>query len=73
MIHFVRFEVFIAVRMMMMFFWVLVPCRLISRYKRFGETYCLHLQGCPEDGDRMFLQNAGIYQQVYIAPKPRRT
>jgi hypothetical protein len=25
----------------------------------------------PEDGDSMFLQNVGIYQQVYMTPKPR--
>jgi hypothetical protein len=30
---------------LMMFFWVLVPCRLVGRCQRFGETYCLHLQG----------------------------
>jgi hypothetical protein len=32
------------VRFMIMFFWVLSPCRLVSRSQRFGETYCLHLQ-----------------------------
>jgi hypothetical protein len=43
-----RFEVFTAMRMMMMmmFFCVLAPCRLVGRFQRFGETYCLHLQGC---------------------------
>jgi hypothetical protein len=30
---------------MMFFFRVLVPCRLVGRCQRFGETYCLHLQG----------------------------
>jgi hypothetical protein len=25
-------------KMMILFFWVLVPCRLIARCKRFGET-----------------------------------
>jgi hypothetical protein len=55
-----RFEVFAAVRMMM--FWVLAPCTLIGKC-HFG----------PEDGDSsMVLQNTGIYQQVYTAPKPRR-
>jgi hypothetical protein len=33
----VRFEVFMAVRMMM-FFWVLAPCRSVGRCQRFGET-----------------------------------
>jgi hypothetical protein len=36
----VRFEVLAAVRMM---FWVLTLCILIGRYRRFGETHCLHL------------------------------
>jgi hypothetical protein len=29
-----RFEVFMAVRRMMMFFWVLAPCRLTGRSRR---------------------------------------
>jgi hypothetical protein len=29
---------------LMMFFWVLAPCRLGYRFQRFRETYCLHLQ-----------------------------
>jgi hypothetical protein len=46
LLQLVRFEVFTAVRiMMMMIFWVLAPCRLVGRYQRFGDTYCLHLQG----------------------------
>jgi hypothetical protein len=28
-----------------MFFWILAPCILVGRCQRFGETYCLHLQG----------------------------
>jgi hypothetical protein len=40
----VRFEVFTAVRMMRMTFWVLAPCRLVGRCQRFEEI-CLHLQG----------------------------
>jgi hypothetical protein len=56
----VRFEVFMAVRMMMMMmFWVLAPCRLV--------VFRL------EDGDSMFLRNVGIYRRVYTAPKPRGT
>jgi hypothetical protein len=38
---YVRVEVFTAVKMMM-FFWVLRPCKLVGRCHRFGETYCLH-------------------------------
>jgi hypothetical protein len=29
----------------MFVFWVVTPCGLVSRYERFGETYCLQLQG----------------------------
>jgi hypothetical protein len=36
-----RFEIFTIV--MMMIFWVSVPCSVAGRC--FGETYCLHLQG----------------------------
>jgi hypothetical protein len=36
----VTVEVFTAVRMMM-FFWVLSPCRLVGRCQHFGETYRL--------------------------------
>jgi hypothetical protein len=43
---FLRFEVFMVVRMMMMmFFWVLALCRLVSRCQNFGETYYFHLLG----------------------------
>jgi hypothetical protein len=28
-----------------MFFCVFTPCGLVARWKRFVETYCLHLQG----------------------------
>jgi hypothetical protein len=54
--HSVRFEVFTAVRMMILLFWVLVPCRLVGRCQRFSETY---------------LRNVDIYRRVYMAPKPR--
>jgi hypothetical protein len=52
----VKLEVFTAVRMMILF-WVLVLCRLADRCQRFGETYCLHLQGWSEAGNGMFLRN----------------
>jgi hypothetical protein len=31
--------------LILMLFWVVTPCRLVGRYHRFRETYCLHLQG----------------------------
>jgi hypothetical protein len=33
-----RFEILTAVRMAMLSFWVVAPCRLAVRYQRFGET-----------------------------------
>jgi hypothetical protein len=32
-----------------MLFWILTPCRMAGRAQRFGEAYCVHLQG--EIGD----------------------
>jgi hypothetical protein len=40
-----RFEVFTAMKMPMLIFWVVTPCELVGRYQRFGGTYCLHLEG----------------------------
>jgi hypothetical protein len=37
----IRFEVFMVVRMKMLFFWVLEPCQLVGRCQCFGETFCL--------------------------------
>jgi hypothetical protein len=58
----VRFEIFTAVSMMLLF-WALAPCRLGGRYWRAFS---------PEDGDSMFLRNIGIQLRVYTAPKSRR-
>jgi hypothetical protein len=41
----VRFGFLVVVRMAILFFWGLMPCRLVGIYQRFGETYHLHLQG----------------------------
>jgi hypothetical protein len=51
-------EVLTSVNMSVLVFWVVTPCGLLSRYQRFGGTYCLHLQG---PGGRMFIRNVGIY------------
>jgi hypothetical protein len=60
----VRFEVFTAVRMML-FFWVLTPCRFVGICQRFGETYSIFRA---EEADSMFLRNVGIYRRIYTAP-----
>jgi hypothetical protein len=64
------FEVLKAMEMSMFVFWVVRPHELVGRYQRFGEIYCLRLQG--EDGDNMFLRNVGICLQVHMALQPRR-
>jgi hypothetical protein len=54
----VRFEVLMAVKMSVLF-WVVMPCGHVGRYQHFRGKYCL--------------QNIGIYLQVHMALKPRRT
>lgn len=39
-----RFDIFTVVQTMLLF-WVLAPCKLLDIYQRFGESYCIHLQG----------------------------
>jgi hypothetical protein len=39
-----RFEVLTEVRMTMLFFWVVTPCRLVGRCQRYGETSCPQLR-----------------------------
>jgi hypothetical protein len=41
---YMRFEAFTTVKMMMILFWVLAPCRLVGKCHHFREIYCLHLQ-----------------------------
>jgi hypothetical protein len=43
--HRVGFEVFTAVVMKSVIFWDMTPCSPLSCTRRFGGTYCLHLQG----------------------------
>jgi hypothetical protein len=43
--RYARFEILPAVRMTMLLFWVVKPCKLVGRHQCFGETYCIHLQG----------------------------
>jgi hypothetical protein len=66
-----RFEVFMAARMMIMFFWVLMLCDLLVD-ANVSEKHTVSIFS-PEDGDIMFLKNVRIYRRVYRAPKPRIT
>jgi hypothetical protein len=38
-------EVLTVEKISMLVFWVVIPCVLVGRYRHFGGTYCLHLQG----------------------------
>jgi hypothetical protein len=45
-IKLVRFELFMAVMiLMMMFYWVKAPCGLVGRSQCFREACCPHLHG----------------------------
>jgi hypothetical protein len=37
------------VRMTMLLFRGLAPCRLVGRDRRFGETYCIYLEGLSDE------------------------
>jgi hypothetical protein len=53
------FEGHKATKMSMFVFWFVTPYGLVGRYQRFGETYCLRLQG-----DSMFLRSAYTYEST---------
>jgi hypothetical protein len=59
-----RFEVFTAVKIEILIFWVVMLCSLIGGYHCFGGTCYLHLQG-GRDGGSMSLQNVGNHPQDY--------
>jgi hypothetical protein len=40
-----RFEVFKAVKVLVMVFWIVTPCSVVVGYQRFGRPCCFHLQG----------------------------
>jgi hypothetical protein len=50
-------------------------CRLLDerRFEVFTAVRMMMLSFSPEDGDSMFLLNAGIHQRDYTAPKFSRT
>jgi hypothetical protein len=41
----IRSEVFTAVKIMIVVFWVMTLCNFIGDYQAFGWTYCFHLHG----------------------------
>jgi hypothetical protein len=44
-LEYLRFKFFTSVTILNMFVSVKAPCGLVDRSQRFGEAYCLHLQG----------------------------
>jgi hypothetical protein len=42
---YVRYEVFIAVKIEFIFFWVVAPCSVVVGYQHFRGLSFLHLQG----------------------------
>jgi hypothetical protein len=40
-----KLQVLTAVKMSILVIGVVTPCVLVGGYRRFGGTYCLHLQG----------------------------
>lgn len=59
--HYVRFEVLIAVNVKVTLFEELSPCSLVHDYQCLGGARCLHV--CPEDEDCRFVQNVVSYQR----------
>jgi hypothetical protein len=63
MITMMGFEFPTAVKMLMLVFWVVMPCGLVGRYQ-LSPSSALKLE--------MFLRNAGIFLQVHTVSQPRR-
>jgi hypothetical protein len=67
-----RRQVLAAVKVQIMVFWVVAPCSLVGGFKRFGGTYCLHLQS------RSKVQAIRSYETLlnhlydYMVSKPKK-
>jgi hypothetical protein len=64
-------ELLLVMKLSLLVFWVVMPCGLAGRYKRFGGIYCLHLQSMMEavcSSER----NVGIYLQVHTTLQTRK-
>jgi hypothetical protein len=70
-----RFDVFSAVRVQIVVFWVVTLYDIVGGYQSFGRIYCHHLQGndfCSEDGGRMSLRDVGNHLQDHTVLQPKR-
>jgi hypothetical protein len=54
----------------MFVFWVVKQCGLVCRYRRFGETYCLHLQGWRWTKAIASLKGGAVPNQCGWSPLP---
>jgi hypothetical protein len=50
------------IKILKIVFWGVIPCNLVDIYRRFGGTYCLHLQGRKqaEHGESVRLLGEGV-------------
>jgi hypothetical protein len=62
---FIRTEFFMAVKINVVFFWIMTPYSLVGGCHRFGGTYCLYLEGIREDEDSIYLWNVGNLLSEY--------
>jgi hypothetical protein len=60
-----KYEVFLAVKTLIVAFWIMMLCSIIVGYQGFGRTHLLHLMVPHVDG--MFLQNVVHRLLVYTA------
>lgn len=67
----IRFEVFTAVKISMVVFWVMTY-GLGNRYQHFRGTYCIHLQDWGEYRYSISLWNVGTHVQAQMASQPIR-
>lgn len=51
-------EILTAMKIAMLLLWVVTPCGLVRKYRRFRRTYSLILWG--GHGDNMFLRKNGV-------------
>jgi hypothetical protein len=66
----VSFEVFTALRMIVLFLWVMMTCRLIHNIpeKHTLSIFRAEVSG-PKDGDHIILQNIGMYLLLICPPE----
>jgi hypothetical protein len=67
LIHHVKFENLMVVKVSVLGFWVVTLCKVVGIYQCFTRTFY------PEAGDIMFLQNVYIQVQILHARRPTLT